>query len=372
MTSPTDAVEDFPLLFYDLMAYIGDYVAMSADELQAVTLWTGHTWVAEHFQSTPRLAVISPEKRSGKTRLLEVLRLVCRNAFLIVTPSSASVFRRIEAVKPLPTLLIDECDIYFDLRTTTYEDMRTLIRSGYRKNAVVPRCVGDPKNFTVKDFPAFCPLSFAGIGNVPDTMLDRAVLLAMQRRRPGDNVRPFQDDEAEPPADELRLRLAEWADLASVALRRSKPALPAALVDRSADLWRPLIAIADVVGGEWPEWARSAALVLEERRGDATISLGVRLLTDIRTVLDGTDFEPPVDAVDKLSTVGLLERLHKMDEAPWASLRGKPIDARRLANLLRQYGVRSKTVWIGTETISLKGDERADFEDPWNRYVPLP
>src|SRR5699024_3703151 len=90
------------------------------------------------------------------------------------------------------------------------------------------------------------------------------------------------------------------------------PDLPESIQDRDADVWEPLIAIADDAGGTWPGRARDAALALLEAAKDRETSLGVQLLSDIRETF----------TEDRIASVDLLHRLIDLDEAPWASLKG--------------------------------------------------
>ena len=78
----------------------------------------------EAFDTTPRLCVLSPEKGSGKTRVLEVLQLVCPAAELVLNISPAALFRLIGA-GPI-TLLMDEADTYLETKVAKeHEDVRS-------------------------------------------------------------------------------------------------------------------------------------------------------------------------------------------------------------------------------------------------------
>jgi hypothetical protein len=70
-----------------------------------------------------------------------------------------------------------------------------------------------------------------------------------------------------------------------------------------------------------------------------------------------------------ISSSDLVCALTQIEEAPWGDLNGRPLDARRLAFLLKPYEIRPKSIRINDKT--LKGYTRADFQDAWNRYLPL-
>lgn len=348
-------------LLLDLLGFLLDYVAYPSDEAaRAHALWIAHTHIGEHLETTPRLAVVSPEPQCGKTRLLELSELVCARPYQAVNTSPAAMFRLVE--KEAPTLLFDEADSYFGSRAREHEELRGLINAGHRKGARAFRCVGDPKKMEVRSFPAYCPVALACIGDLPATIFDRAVIIRMRRRRHDERILPFRQRHAGPVGKALAERLALWAGSCGAEVGQAEPIMPEWLTDRPADVWEPLIAIADAAGGIWPTWARQAAQVLEEDRRAADVSLGIRLLTDIHAVKFGAE--------DKLATVDLLEALNDMEEAPWGNLRGKPLDARGLARRLSRYGVKPKPVWVRGETV--KGYDRGDFADVWARYLSLP
>lgn len=352
-------VDDAESLLFDLLEFIVSFVALPSIEASwAAALWAAHTHFAAQLETTPRLAVVSPEPQCGKTRLLEVLQLVCARTYSAVNTSVAAMFRLVESLQP--TLLFDEADTYFGARAREHEELRGLINAGHRKGAMAFRCIGDPKRMEVRAFPAFCPVALACIGDLPATIFDRAVIVRMRRRRADERVAPFRQRHAGPSGKALHDRLAAWAESAGPEVGQAEPALPEHLADRPADVWEPLIAIADAAGGIWPGWARQAALALEADRRTADVSLGIRLLADIQSVFGQEE---------KMATVTLLERLNALEESPWANIRGAPLDARGLARRLRRYDVSSKSVRLA-DAIA-KGYERADFADPWARYLSL-
>ena len=95
---------------------------------------------------------------------------------------------------------------------------------------------------------------------------------------------------------------------------------------------------------------------------DDTATIGGRLLADIR------DIWP--DSEHVIATETLLHRLHALEESPWADWYGSPLDARKLARLLKPYELTSTKVRIGESTP--RGYRRADFHDPFSRYLGTP
>lgn len=343
-----DAVED---LLRRFVAFPSEAAAV------AVTLWAAHTHAVHEFDSTPRLALLSPEPGSGKSRTLEVLELLCPHTQAVLSASTAAVFRMIE--KERPTLLFDEVDTVFGARgkDDSAEDLRGLLNAGHRAGAQIPRCVG--KNFDVKMFPVFAAVALAGLGDLPDTLMSRSVVVRMRRRTPDEHVEPFRRREVDPEATHLRDTLAGWAYRHAAEMGQAYPTMPPGVTDRPADVWQALLAVADAAGGDWPERARKACVDLVAVAESREVSLGVRLLGDLRTVFGGDD---------RIATDDLLARLHGLDESPWSDLRGKPIDSRFLARMLRVYEVGSTKVKIGTA--SVRGYRRESLWDAWTRYLP--
>jgi hypothetical protein len=202
----------------------------------------------------------------------------------------------------------------------------------------------------------------AAIGELPDTIMDRAVIIRMRRRGPGEHPAPYRTRRDAPPLHQLRDRLGAWARAHLAELERATPQMP--LEDRAADTWEPLVAIADLAAGDWPARARAAAATLaaDAAEQDTDTSLGLRLLADLRAV-----FTPDEE---RLETKAVLDRLCRLDESPWEDLRGKRLDARALAGLLRPYAIKPKVIRLGEATP--RGYERADFHDAWHRYLPQP
>jgi hypothetical protein len=216
-------------------------------------------------------------------------------------------------------------------------------------------------NVETEEIPAFCAVALAGLGWLPDTILTRAVVIRMRKRKDGEKIEPFRHRMEEPRGHKLRDRLAAWARHVEPSLRGNYPELPPEIQDRDADKWEPLVAVANAAGGNWPERAKAAAKALVKASNDETPSLGVKLLTDIKTVF-GT--------AEKMATSDLLAQLNALPESPWGDIKGRALDDRSLALRLRPYEVKPKLVRINDQP--KRGYTRADFMDAWERYVPAP
>jgi len=343
-------------------AFLRRFVVLPSDAaLTAVTLWAAHTHAVDAFDSTPRVAFLSPEPASGKSRALEVLATLVPHAMHAVNASPAALFRSVSDLEERPTILFDEIDTVFGPKAKDNEEVRGFLNAGHRRGAVAYRCVGLGTQQTVTPFPAFCAVAVAGLNDIPDTIATRSVIVRMRKRARNEPVEPWRARKREPEGHDLRDRLAYDVHAILDDLATAEPSMPPGVEDRAADVWEPLLAIADAAGGQWPTLARTAAAELIEG-GSNEPSLGVLLLEHLAAVW-ADQGNPPA-----IGTASILDALVLMDEAPWQSIKGAPIDARRLAHLLKQYEVTSKKVRVGDVTVN--GYRREDLWDAWTRYVP--
>jgi len=194
-----------------------------------------------------------------------------------------------------------------------------------------------------------------GLGWLPDTIMSRSVVIRMRRRHDGEPIEPYRRRVHEPDGYRVRDLIVAWARSAATAW----PELPAGIQDRDADVWEPLIAVADAVGGQWATRARQAGLALIAQSKEDDTSLGIRLLADCRTVFE---------EATELPSRTILGHLLELPESPWGDIRGKPLDERGLAKRLKLYGVKPRTIRIGNTTPRCY--LRADFEIQWRSYLP--
>ena len=357
--APWESVKTAALLD-DIVAMFSKYVSFPSDcARDAVALWVAHTHVVDAFDSTPRLHLSSPEKATGKTRTLEIAAILTARAHLWLNASPAAMFRLI--AESQPTLLIDEIDAVFGPRAAYHEDLRALLNGGHRRGATVPRMVGEGANMRLQEFPTYAAVMMAGIGDLPDTITSRSIVVHMRRRAPTERIEPFRIRAAEGEAAPLRERLSEWGEAHVDLLRDANPDMPPGVSDRAADVWEPLFAIADLAGDLWARRARDAAVALVTAGAEDETSWGIRLLRDILDVFDANP------TAERIASEDLATRLAEMEEAPWGGIRGMALTPSGLARRLRPFGIRPDSVRFGDKT--LKGYHRLQFEDPWRRYL---
>ena len=348
-------------LLADLRAFITRFMVLPSEAVaDTLALYVVHTWALDAATYTPYLHVRSPVKRAGKTRLLEVLELVCRNAVTAGSITAAAVFQTIESSGP--TLLIDEIDRVFKAKGSEHaEALVGVLNDGFRSKGRVIRGTqsGEPKTFST-----WCPKVLAGIENttLPDTVADRCIAISLERKLKGDRVERLRgvDDEAAA----LRERCAAWAHHHVAALSEFRLPTIEAISDRAEDIWEPLCAIAAEVDGGWRERVYKAMLALAgEESGEQPEA--TTLLEDIREAF-GT--------ARTISTETLLKALNAKEESPWgARRRGEGLDARGLARMLHPFktpeglSIKPQVVRVGEHTP--RGYHSDQFADAFARYL---
>lgn len=345
--------------------FAGRFIAFpNSHYLTVLVCWIAHTWAPSAFYTTPRLVIDSAEPGSGKTRVLEVLALLCRSPKMTISTTTAALYRRIAAADEPPTVLQDEADALFGRSTKPEnEDLRALYNAGYKRGATVDRCETEGKAIKVREFKVFAPVALAGLaGKMPATITDRSVVLHMRRRAPDEEIAEFRERDANLQATPIRDRLEGWAADNLSALAAARPTMPEGVRDRPAEVWEPILAVADVAGGAWPQKARDACRHFVLQSDPDTLSFGVRLLRDVHRAFEDRD---------RMFSVDLVAALVDDEESEWSNLYGKPLDQNRLAKELKRYGVRSDRVRIGE--VRSRGyivDGESGLAQAWRRYLP--
>lgn len=347
--------DDGAALLDDLLSGLNRYVVLPDDHAAvAVTLWIAATHAVPAFQHAPRLVANSPEKRCGKSRLLDIISGTCHRPLVSVNATVAAIFRSIGDNAP-PTLIIDEADTLFGTKRAAEqnEDLRALLNAGHQRGRPALRCVGPQQIPT--EFSTFAMAALAGIGAMPDTITDRAVNITMRRRTSGEKVSQFRSRRDGPVLEVLRDRLAAWAAEHLDELAKSEPVMP--VEDRAADTWEPLVAVADAAGGRWPEIARRACVVLVAGADDSDedASLSTKLLADIKRVFAEKN-------VSFLSSTDLIAELRRIEESPWDDFDMNP---RKLAYRVKDFGVKPGPNTAGTA----RGYRLEALADVFSRYL---
>lgn len=277
-------------------SWLARYVGAEDAALDLITLWAAHTWYREpasggglgrlSFRATPRLFLLSDEPGSGKTLVLQLLSEICANTFGV--DEEPTEYGLVSALADEnATVLLDEGDILFG-RGSRKEGVRAVVNAGYSgqatkktgRNGGTRKCVFGPIALA-----ALSRMATATDGTLSATF-SRAICVEMKRGRPAEDP----DTRSESDGEVARKALAWLAGVTreKVLAMACSPALDlAGLEGRSAQIWRPLFAVADVVGGDWPARARRAAATFSMGGGGASGDEEADLAASFRTAFMG-------------------------------------------------------------------------------------
>lgn len=406
---------DGAALLADLERVMKRFVVLPKQAAETLALWTLHTYAFQFRDVSTYLGIESPEKRCGKTTLLSLLSELVRRPVASANISSSALFRVIEETQP--TLLIDEADTFLQGN----DEIRGILNSGYtRKTAFVVRvanqaklddqsptsesqvrkteehqvsgCEAERDNWTEREgaieggmptqalispslfsgggergrhhrngsrlvrFSCWCPKVMAAIGRLPETLADRCIVIRMQRKVAGEECERLRLLEPH----ELKRKCLRFVTDHAAAIASSMPELPLGLNDRAGDIWEPLLVLADLAGGAWPEKARQAAVALASNAQESS-PIGALLLDILVCFVSSKS--------DRIFSRDLIGYLNEATRRPWSEVRnGKPVTELWLSQQLRPYGIRPRTIWIGEQ--QAKGYLQADFRDVFRRYIP--
>ena len=342
------------------------FVALDVGLPFVLALWILATHVFDCFDAFPYLAITSPTKRCGKTRLAEIIELYCANGLRTVGATPAAIFRSIHkelAEDRTLTLIIDEAEMLGN-RSDRSEALREILNAGYRRGQVVLRCEKTGETQEPKGYATYSPKVIVLIGNLNDTLADRCITVGMRRRRSGESVERLFLPRLKRQSRDTQRKIAQWAGASRKRIRAhySRADLPF-LEDREAELWLPLFCVCRVTVPErWEELMAIARGISNYKMSGEPDDFGVLLLRDIRSVLDRS-------ATDRLPTEGVIQALCAIETSPWAGWsQGRGLDARGLARVLRPFRIAPHNIRVEDQVV--KGYEREDFTESWARYLP--
>jgi Protein of unknown function (DUF3631) len=343
-TSATfDATPAGCALIGQLESYIRSYVTLGETcYALVIALWLAATHVWHTFDAFPYLVVTSSTKRSGKTRLLELISFVASNSRLVANISPAALYRTIDEEKP--TLLVDEAEMFSSAKS----EYRSLLNAGYRRGQTVKRHDGD--------YGTYCPKAFALIGDVHDTLRDRSIVIEMRR---GEAARRFvyatAKEEGAALREMIKATLSSKAEEITEALRGFEGL--SFLTDRDEEIWSPLFilcrmicpdrideltrAAADISASKTARARRHSELGEEEDRAQEE-EYAVRLLKDLLRVSGDQK---------QITTQEAITKLRQIPTSPWRRFRGDGLKdgiegAMVVAGLLSRFGVKPSTIRI--------------------------
>jgi len=342
-------------LLKEIVSIISSYIILPKGAREALALWILGTFCYDNFRIWPKLLITSPEKRCGKTTLMEMLVELCCKGFSTSNISTAAMYRAIDLWKP--TLIIDEADTFIHGNS----EMRGIINSGHTKaTASVLRV--SPGGNGLTQISTWSPMVIGMINRPPDTILDRSIVIQLQRKRVDEKTAklPINFDSNSHPLYQKMLR---WSSDHHTQLKNHQlQALPKSQNDRALDNWTPLLSIAEIIGGDWPQKASMTFSLLTLT--DDEESIGQLLLSDIKEIFDNQEGKT-------IFSVDLVRMLSCLEERPWAEwTKNKAITTIALARLLKPFGIKPKQIRV--EKINRNGYCYDAFKDAFDRYIVVP
>ena len=351
-----DVTIELAALREELWGLLGRYVIFPSPAAHiAVTLWIAATHAQPAWEHAARLILKSPEKRCGKSRLLDLIEATSYRPLVTVNISPAALVRSIDAEDP-PTILVDEADSIFGSKRVAEanEDLRGILNAGHQRGRTYKRW--DMRSRKVEESATYAMAALAGIGDQPATIEDRGISISMRRRAPGEEVAPFRTRRDVGRLHELRDRLNVSIRARLDDLTDAIPNMP--VEDRAADTWEPLMAIADLAGGRWPAAAQAACIEMATSADTAAVegSAGVKLLEGVRDAFRAGEG-------GFLSTASLVATLRGIEDAPWCD---SGLTANNLARKLAPFDIRPRPDSTGR----VRGYRHEDCLDAFKRYLP--
>jgi hypothetical protein len=339
-------------------------VPPSEEALDAVVLFVAHTYAVDAADCSPYLHVTSAERRSGKTTMMEMLGELVAHPFPAASASAAAIYRGLNVDGIRRTLLLDEADAVFRRgpASESAEALRQVLNAGTRRGSA--RVLRSTERGGSEAFDVFGPKVLSGIGELPDTLADRSLRIRMKRRTRNEPVERARYRDVQAAAADVKPLVQDWAEAVMDEAGTARPDLPEELSDRMQDAWEPLIALADLAGGDWPERARRAAVRLwgEGDSDEDAGSLPVRLLRDCHAAFRDED---------RLSSADLLARLCAVEDAPWATLDGTSLTPLSLSKMLKRYDVYPDKMRVPGHETPVRGYKRVLFVEPWERWCDI-
>jgi putative DNA primase/helicase len=258
---PWPEVVDGAELLDEIAGVVRRHVVLTDYSRDAVALWIVHTYLIDRFLISPKLTIRSATKGCGKSTLLDTLARLVARPMQAASITAAAIFRTIEAFHP--TLLIDECDSF----VSQDDALRGVLNASHRADGAVIRTTGE--DFEPRSFRVYSAVALAGIGSLAATLVDRSIIIDLQRRLSGEPIEQLRVGQTGH-FDDIARRIVRWVADHGERVGQIVPVMPRELFNRQADNWLPLLSIGDAAGGPWAKRASGCG------NGDASPPCGRR------------------------------------------------------------------------------------------------
>lgn len=336
------------------------FIVLPPDLLLVVAAWVMAAWLMDIWDRFPHLAIRSPAKRCGKSRLLDLLELIVPNPRSTCNITLAALYRVSESERA--TILYDEAPLGQGAGGFA-NGMLGLFNAGISRNAKVVRA-GSGKGTDFREYSIYSPKVIALLGELDGVLADRCLPIDMERKTNTDFVRRYCSQVVEPIGQALHHEIEQWAaSNAEQVAEVYRNIVPLSISnDRMAELLMPLQAVLQVAAPELLDILESYAIGLDKQEED-TMPPDIRLLAACREILIQNQ---TVMATGFVSTKWLLDALLQRDWEPWCQWRGREMTAHALCNLLQPFRIRPDR----DRKQTMRGFFVQDFQDAWDRYLP--
>lgn len=348
-------------------SWLLSYASMPREYALVLALWAAMTHIFESMDAVPYLVISSLTKRSGKTLLgMDLLRHLCRNPEDLSGLTGPTLYRTLKEIDGKGSVFIDEAET---ASGETAGLLRTVLNVGYKKGQTIKRTVGR----FVEEFPTYAPKCFILIGDVYDTLRDRAIVLWVKRGSPDEirGLRRASSYTIEPEAAKLRAELAAAIGSNAGAIidaYRAHTGL-AYLPARDEEIWLSLFSICAVLApGRVEELGRIASdLAVEKTQRTVKYSAeAARRAEDEANAAEYSaralvDLQGVFGDARVLSTAEALQRLRDIPTAPWRRYKGDGLTPQVLAALLASRRVAPKVVRLIKRSKGEKGSTKRGY-----------
>jgi Domain of unknown function (DUF3854)/Protein of unknown function (DUF3631) len=336
----------------DLERFFEERAYLPADAALVLVFFTLNTWVFDLFDTTPYLLLDSATPRCGKNTVMSLLEAVCACPQMLTSASEAALFRSIDRNRP--TVLLDEAELLGG-HGDRAEYLRSIVHAGYKKGGKVPRVVG--QEHELQYFDVFCPKVFAAIGGFTGALLDRTIVIHMERA-PANHVRKsIRQRQLKRDSAQFREWIEAYAEqsreaLAELYANEADEGYWPELRDREAELWGPLLIHAKLIGPQWEARLLAAAVSFSRAKAeilaqDYNVALSNDLLEAIEQ-LEGERFAP-VDLIPHLEGEAWGQQFSKCkDDTAKAAKVGKFLGRFRLSSRVH---TRTGTTYLRQEAM---------------------
>jgi hypothetical protein len=367
---------DIGATLHGIVAEMKRYVVAPDELLAAAAAWAAFTHLV-HIDRlavpiAPRLGIQAKSSGCGKTVTLEVLNSLVYNSRASAS-ITAAVVKRLFSVDH-PTLLVDEVQRLFKAHENG--ELISLLNAGHSRwdafsDSMEPTPDGGWVN---RRYSVWGTMALASIGELPEEQQGRAIIINLRRALAKDVPARLRHGTS----DELKRRYAELVTWAASLEELPKVKVPEVLQyqpGRVFDNWEPIIQIAELAGGEWPELIRRAiADAVGAERAD---TWSARILRGVKTAFDTASLHDK-KPVDRLSTKRLIGLMIDDEEEEWGSANyGRPINQYFLRHNLRGGLIdppRAQKWWLPDglrrdQQHMERGYLRSQFETAWASYL---